>query len=106
MYVCVYIYIYKLRKIRIAAIPLYTIRYSIFGVGRYSPLSKIDNTGREYVNQPLTIFLMEHGVIHELTRVDSPQQNGVAKKKKETSLAQNGMLITLSLHSYYLLTAP
>lgn len=76
------LYIYKLRKIRIAAIPLYAIRYSIFGVGRYSPLSKIDNTGREYVNQPLTTFLMEHEVIHELTRVDSPQQNGVAKKKK------------------------
>jgi len=37
--------------------------------------------GREYVNQNLSKFLQENGVVHELTCVDTPQQNGVAGRK-------------------------
>jgi len=39
-----------------------------------SPIKRLrfDN-GREYVNQNLSIFLQENGVVYELTCVDTPQ---------------------------------
>ncbi|XP_016168907.1 uncharacterized protein LOC107611507 [Arachis ipaensis] len=39
-----------------------------------------DNS-REYVNQNFSKFLKDNGVIHELTCVDTLQQNGVAERK-------------------------
>jgi len=39
------------------------------------------DNGREYVNQNLSNFLKDNGVVHELTCVDTPQQNGVAERK-------------------------
>ena len=36
------------------------------------------DNGTEYVNRNMSEFLQKHGVIHELTCVDTPQQNGVA----------------------------
>jgi len=47
-----------------------------------SPIKRLryDN-GREYVNQNLSKFLQENGVVHELPCVDTLQQNGVAERK-------------------------
>jgi len=47
-----------------------------------SPIKRLcfDN-GREYVNQNLSKFLQKNGVVHQLTSVDTPQQNGVAERK-------------------------
>ena len=47
-----------------------------------SPIKRLrSDNGREYVNQNLSKFLEENGVVHELTCVDTPQQNGVAERK-------------------------
>jgi len=47
-----------------------------------SPIKRLrSDNGREYVNQNLSKFLKENGVVHELTCVDTPQQNGVAERK-------------------------
>ena len=39
------------------------------------------DNGREYVNQNLSKFLKENGIVHELTCVDTPQQNVFLKEK-------------------------
>ena len=39
------------------------------------------DNGKAYVNQQFSNFAKEHGIIHELTCVDTPQQNGVAERK-------------------------
>jgi len=47
-----------------------------------SPIKRLrSDNGREYVNQNLSKFLQENKVVHELTCVDTPQQNGVAERK-------------------------
>ena len=38
------------------------------------------------MNQNLSKFLKEYGVVHELTCVDTPQQNGVAERKNRRLL--------------------
>jgi len=46
-----------------------------------SPIKRLYSyNGREYVNQNLSKLLKENGVIHELTCVNTPQQNGIALK--------------------------
>ena len=42
---------------------------------------RIDNGG-EFVNHDLKKVLGDHGIIHQTTCPYSPQQNGVAKRKK------------------------
>ena len=39
------------------------------------------NNGREYVNKNLSNFLKDNGIVHELTCVDTPQQNWVTERK-------------------------
>ena len=52
-----------------------------------SPIKRLrSDNGREYVNQNLSKFLEENGVVHELTCVDTPQQNGLLKGKIVISL--------------------
>ena len=42
---------------------------------------KTDN-GKEYFNSGLGPYLSEQGIIHVSSCVDTPQQNGVAERKK------------------------
>ena len=50
-----------------------------FGVG--IKRVRTDN-GREYFNQILSPVLNKEGIIHESSCIDTPQQNGVAERKK------------------------
>ena len=45
---------------------------------------RTDN-GKEFVNHEMKQFLQCQGIIHQTTCPYSPQQNGVAKRKKQTS---------------------
>lgn len=46
------------------------------------PIKRLrSDNGKEYVNQKIYNFLKTNGVVHELTCVDTPQQNGVAGRK-------------------------
>jgi len=45
------------------------------------------------VNQNLSKFLKEYGVVHELTCVDTPQQNGVAERKNRHLLEVTRVLL-------------
>ena len=40
------------------------------------------DNGGEFVNKFLKGYFKEHGILHETTCVDTPQQNGVAERKK------------------------
>ena len=56
--------------------------YSIIQTQFRSPVKRLRfDIGREYVNQNLFNFLKDNGVVHELTCVDTPQQNEVAERK-------------------------
>ena len=39
------------------------------------------NTGTEYFNEVLGNFLKEKGINHQSTCIDTPQQNGITKRK-------------------------
>lgn len=41
---------------------------------------RIDN-GQEFISNQLQTFFHNHGIFHERTCVDTPQQNGVAERK-------------------------
>ena len=41
----------------------------------------LSDNGKEHVNHQFSHFVKEHGIIHEFTRVDTPQQNGVVERK-------------------------
>ena len=45
---------------------------------------RTDN-GREYFSQILGDYLQSAGIIHQSSCVDTPQQNGVAERKKSSS---------------------
>jgi len=40
------------------------------------------DNGTEYLNQRVQNFFRENGIIHETTCVGTPQQNGIAERKK------------------------
>ena len=44
------------------------------------------NRGGEYMSDPLSYFLKENGIIHQLTMSYTPQQNGIAKIRNKTLL--------------------
>lgn len=44
---------------------------------------KTDNA-KDYFNSILGPYLSKHGIIHISSCVDTPQQNGVAERKKQT----------------------
>ena len=46
---------------------------------------RLDNGG-EYLNQTLGNYFLENRIIHQTSYVGTPQQNGVAKKKKNSHL--------------------
>nr|KYP54934.1 Retrovirus-related Pol polyprotein from transposon TNT 1-94 [Cajanus cajan] len=68
-----------------------------------SPIKRLrSDNGREYVNQNLSNFLKEKGVIHELTCVDTPQQNGVAERKNRHLLeVTRALLFQMSVPKSY-----
>ena len=39
---------------------------------------KSDNT-KEYLSEPFQSFMLQHGILHQTSYVDTPSQNGVAK---------------------------
>ena len=60
------------------------------------------NNGREYVNQNLSNFLKDNDVVHELTCVDLPQQNGVAERKNRHLLeVGRALLFQMSIPKSY-----
>jgi len=57
---------------------------------------------REYVNQNLSKFLKENGLVHELTFVDTPQQNGVPERKNHHLVeVTNALLFQTSVSRSY-----
>jgi len=68
-----------------------------------SPIKRLrSDIGKEYVNQYLYKFLKKNGV-HELTCVDTPQQNEVAKRKNRHVLDVTRAFLfqTFILSSYW-----
>ncbi|KAL2320148.1 hypothetical protein Fmac_029117 [Flemingia macrophylla] len=60
------------------------------------------DNGREYVNHNLSKFLQDNGVVHELTCVDTPQQNGVAERKNRHLLeVTRALLFQMSVPKSY-----
>ena len=41
---------------------------------------KSDNA-KEYLSEPFQSFMLQHGILHQTSCVDTPSQNGVAKRK-------------------------
>jgi transposase InsO family protein len=39
------------------------------------------DNGTEYTNRAMQNFLQDNGIVHQNTRVSTPEQNGVAKRK-------------------------
>ena len=68
-----------------------------------SPIKRLrSDNGREYVNQNLSKFLKDNGVVHELTCVDTPQQNGVAERKNRHLLeVTRALLFQMSVPKSY-----
>ena len=68
-----------------------------------SPIKRLrSDNGREYVNQNLSKFLQENGVVYELTCVDTPQQNGVAERKNRHLLkVTRALLFQMSVPKSY-----
>jgi len=47
-----------------------------------NPIKRLhSDNGREYVNQNISKFFKENEFVHELTCVDTLQQNGIAERK-------------------------
>ena len=44
------------------------------------------DNGGEYVSHKMKDFILEHGMLHQTTCPDTPQQNGVAERKNRTLL--------------------
>ena len=44
----------------------------------------MSDNGREFVNNPMTQFCKEKGVIHQTSCAYTPEQNGVAERKNRT----------------------
>ena len=44
------------------------------------------DNGGEYINLDMKQFISDHGLIHQTTCPDTPQQNGVAERKNRTLL--------------------
>ena len=78
--------------------------YRIIQTQLGSPIKRLHyDNGREYVNQNLSNFLKDNGVVHELTCVDTPQQNGVAERKNRHLLeVARALLFQMSAPKSYL----
>ena len=51
------------------------------------PLKKLrSDLGGEYLDKEFEDFLIEHGIVSQLTRPGTPQQNGVAERRNRTLL--------------------
>ena len=60
------------------------------------------DNGTEFVNLEFSKFLKDNGVVHELTCVNTPQQNGVAKRKNRHLLeVARALLFQMSVPNVY-----
>ncbi|RDY07811.1 hypothetical protein CR513_08019, partial [Mucuna pruriens] len=60
------------------------------------------NNGIEFVNLEFSKFLKDNGVVHELTCVNTPQQNGVAERKNSHLLeVARTLLFQMSVTNVY-----
>ena len=51
-----------------------------------------DNT-KEYLSEPFQSFMLQHEILHQTSRVDTPCQNEVAKRKNRHLLETAGALL-------------
>lgn len=42
--------------------------------------------GKEYINHKMKIFFLDHGLLHQASCPNTPQQNGIAEQKHRTLL--------------------
>lgn len=60
------------------------------------------DNGKEYVNNTFSNFTSKHGILHEFTCVDTPQQNGVAERKNRHLLeVARSLLFQMSVPTSY-----
>ena len=49
---------------------------------------RTDNSG-EFFSDQLGVFLTKHGIVHQSSCTNTPQQNRIAERKKPTSFRSN-----------------
>ena len=60
------------------------------------------NNGKEYFNSVLGDFLINHGIIHQSSCVDIPQQNGIAERKNRHFLeVTRALMFTTNMPNMY-----
>ena len=54
------------------------------------------NNAREYYRKILRPYLLENGIVHQSSCIDTPQQNGVVERKNRhlTEVAQSLMIVS------------
>ena len=54
------------------------------------------NNAREYYHKILRPYLLENGIVHQSSCIDTPQQNGVVERKNRhlTEVAQSLMIVS------------
>ena len=60
------------------------------------------DNGGEFINSVIRTFLSDHGMVHQTSFPDTPQQNGVAKRKNRTLLEITRSLLIESRSPSYL----
>ncbi|CAL2225265.1 unnamed protein product [Prunus armeniaca] len=58
------------------------------------------NNGGELVNHDFQAYFQQHGIIHETTCPQTPQQNGVAKRKNQ-HLLETARALLIGIHMFF-----
>ena len=59
------------------------------------------DNGTKYFNHVLGVFLKEKGILHQFTCVDTPQQNGITKRKNKHLLeVSRGLMFQTNVPKY------
>lgn len=60
------------------------------------------DNGREYTNVQLQTYLQQHGIIHQTSCINTPQQNGTAERKNRHLLdVTRALMLTNNVPKYY-----
>ena len=51
------------------------------------------DNAKEYLSEPFQSFMLQHGILHQTSCVDTPYQNGVAEKKNRHLLETARVLL-------------